>query len=174
MVGNRGVNAGNKQSTSTVPERILSTLLNEMDGVESNSVGRVLIIAATNQSPKGLDRALVRSGRFDKHLYVPPPQTKEERVKILEVHTRDMQLSADVQLPRLADLIDRDDVYFTGADIRGWCREAAMCALRANLDADVVVRVSACGLTLQTMENFVEALAEVRPSVSAEMLARYF
>jgi transitional endoplasmic reticulum ATPase len=132
MVGNRG--SGESDGTS-VPARILSSLLNEMDGIEV-SAGNVLIIGATNQPPASLDRALVRAGRFDRLIYVPPPQTEDERVKILEIHTRSMSLADDVDLVNLAGMIDE---RFTGADLRGWCREAAMCALREDMDSKVVV-----------------------------------
>jgi transitional endoplasmic reticulum ATPase len=132
MVGNRS--SGESDGTS-VPARILSSLLNEMDGIEV-SAGNVLIIGATNQPPSSLDRALVRAGRFDRLIYVPPPQNEDERVKIIEIHTRAMSLAEDVDLGRLAGMVDE---RFTGADLRGWCREAAMCALRENMESKVVV-----------------------------------
>jgi ATP-dependent 26S proteasome regulatory subunit len=132
MVGNRS--SGDSDGTS-VPARILSSLLNEMDGIEV-SAGNVLIIGATNQPPSSLDRALVRAGRFDRLIYVPSPQSEEERVKILEIHTKAMSLADDVDLVKLARIVDE---RFTGADLRGWCREAAMGALREDMDSRVVV-----------------------------------
>src|ERR1700712_4963595 len=81
---------------------VLTTLLNEMDGIES--LLGVLVLAATNQ-PQSLDLALLRPGRFDKLLYVAPPDLLG-REEILRVRTRKMDIAEDVDIPELARLTD--------------------------------------------------------------------
>ncbi|XP_031490393.1 cell division control protein 48 homolog B isoform X3 [Nymphaea colorata] len=120
----------NSQSKPTVGERLLSTLLTEMDGLESAT--GVLVLAATNR-PHAIDAALMRPGRFDLVLYVPPPDM-EARVEILQVHTRHMKLDKDVDLEQIAAETD----LFTGAELAGLCREAGMVALREDLSASMV------------------------------------
>ncbi|KNC75683.1 hypothetical protein SARC_11799, partial [Sphaeroforma arctica JP610] len=134
QVGNRETGSGD-----SVSNRILSTLLNELDGLEDT--GHVVCIAATNR-PEMIDAALLRPGRLGNLIYVPPP-SEAARVEILRIHTQDMQLSADVSLAHLAELTPG----FTGADIEGLCREAALTALRENIDATQV-----------TLPHFVDVL----------------
>lgn len=131
MVGNRGMegNGGTK-----VADRILSTLLNEMDGVEG--ANDVLVIGATNKTPADLDAALIRAGRFDRVLFIPPPN-EESRRKILEIHSKNMSLAEDVDLGHLAQ--DSFTGRCTGADLAALCREAAMSALRESLDSQTLV-----------------------------------
>ncbi|GAU17827.1 hypothetical protein TSUD_329530 [Trifolium subterraneum] len=117
-------------SSSAADERLLSTLLTEMDGLEEAK--GVLVFAATNR-PYLLDAALMRPGRFDMILYVPPPDL-EGRLEILNVHTRRMKLQSDVDLRKLAE----DTELFTGAELAGLCREVGTAALRENIDASVV------------------------------------
>ncbi|PNY18077.1 cell division control protein 48 b-like, partial [Trifolium pratense] len=117
-------------SSSAASERLLSTLLTEMDGLEEAK--GVLVFAATNR-PYLLDAALMRPGRFDMILYVPPPDL-EGRLEILNVHTRRMKLQSDVDLRKLAE----DTELFTGAELAGLCREVGTAALRENIDASVV------------------------------------
>ncbi|KAG2179539.1 hypothetical protein INT44_006386, partial [Umbelopsis vinacea] len=130
IVGKRNLGSGGSGSDS-VQERVLSTLLNEMDGVELAS--SVLVIGATNR-PDMLDAALMRPGRFDKIIYVPPPDFVS-RQQILQVHTKDIPLAEDVDLEEIAD---RTNLY-TGADLQNLCREAAMIGLRQNRSASSVV-----------------------------------
>ncbi len=84
-----------------VQERVLATLLNEMDGVEQ--LADVLVIAATNR-PDLLDSALLRPGRIDSILYVPPPDVTA-RYKILQIHSRHMPLHEDVDMHTLASQV---------------------------------------------------------------------
>nr|MBI4156192.1 CDC48 family AAA ATPase [Candidatus Woesearchaeota archaeon] len=139
-----------------VTERVVNTLLAEMDGLED--LTDVLVIAATNR-PDIIDPALLRPGRFDKILLTTPPD-KKSREKILEIHTikRKMPLSEDVSLSKLAD----QTPGFVGADIEALCREAALLALREDLDAKEVGK-----------KHFDEALKKVNPSVDKETLDRY-
>ncbi|KAG6791911.1 hypothetical protein POTOM_001045 [Populus tomentosa] len=138
---------GTSSNSTTVGERLLSTLLTEMDGLEQSKVGAshmiefiiyletivgILVLAATNR-PYAIDAALMRPGRFDLVLYVPPPDL-EARYEILGVHTRKMKISNDVDLRRIAE----DSELFTGAELEGLCREAGIVALRENISATVV------------------------------------
>ena len=127
-----------------------------MDGLED--LTDVWVIAATNR-PDIIDPALLRPGRFDKILLTTPPD-KKSREKILEIHTikRKMPLSEDVSLSKLAE----QTPGFVGADIEALCREAALLALRENIDAKEVGK-----------KHFDEALKKVNPSVDKETLDRY-
>ncbi|KAL7332585.1 hypothetical protein PS15p_204602 [Mucor circinelloides] len=130
IVGKRNMGNGGSNGDS-VQERVLSTLLNEMDGVES--ADSVLVVGATNR-PDMLDAALMRPGRFDQSVYVPPPD-EAARFEILKIHTRHMPLDVDVDLLNIA----KHTNYYTGADLQNVCREAAMEALRSmNTAANVV------------------------------------
>src|SRR5215467_7148617 len=103
-------------------EQTLNQLLVEMDGFESNE--GVILIAATNR-PDVLDPALLRPGRFDRHVVVPRPDIKG-REGILQVHTRKVPLSTDVDVRVLA----RSTPGFTGADLENLVNEAALLAAR--------------------------------------------
>lgn len=118
---------GSSSSNITVGERLLSTLLTEMDGLEQAK--GILVLAATNR-PHAIDGALMRPGRFDLVLYVPPPDL-EARYEILRVHTRKMNLGDDVNLKGIAE----DTDLFTGAELEGLCREAGIVALREDISA---------------------------------------
>ncbi|KAL4211773.1 P-loop containing nucleoside triphosphate hydrolase protein [Rhizopus microsporus] len=146
IVGKRNMGSGGSGGDS-VQERVLSTLLNEMDGIES--ADSVLVIGATNR-PDMLDAALMRPGRFDQIIYVPPPD-EEARLEILKIHTRNMPLSPDVDLINIAKRTE----YYTGADLQNVCREAAMEALRAQTDTPYV-----------TMSHFNSSLSIIPPSLN--------
>jgi cell division protease FtsH len=103
-------------------EQTLNQLLVEMDGFESNE--GVILIAATNR-PDVLDPALLRPGRFDRHVVVPRPDIRG-REGILQVHIRKVPLSADVDVSVLA----RSTPGFTGADLENLVNEAALLAAR--------------------------------------------
>jgi cell division protease FtsH len=103
-------------------EQTLNQLLVEMDGFESND--GVILIAATNR-PDVLDPALLRPGRFDRHVVVPRPDIRG-REGILQVHIRKVPLSADVDVSVLA----RSTPGFTGADLENLVNEAALLAAR--------------------------------------------
>ena len=96
----------------------------------------VQILAATNR-PEALDSALLRPGRMDVILYVPPPDATG-RLQTLHIHTSNMPLAPDVDLKALADACD----LFTGAELAGLCQEAAITALREDLEVycEAVVR----------------------------------
>ncbi|MDF1538821.1 MAG: CDC48 family AAA ATPase [Candidatus Thorarchaeota archaeon] len=137
-----------------VTKRIVNQFLAELDGMKS--LQNVLVIGATNRADI-LDPAVLRPGRFDAVVFVPPPD-QEARLAILKVHTKNMPLGDDVNLERLAELTNG----FSGADIEGLTREAAMAAVRDDWKAKPVM-----------MAHFKEALAEVRPTISEEDAKRF-
>jgi len=107
-------------------EQTLNQILSEMDGFSQTEA--VIVLAATNR-PDVLDPALLRPGRFDRHITVDRPNQRA-RVAIFKVHTRDVPLAADVNLERLA----AGTVGLTGADIRNLVNEAALWATRNGKD----------------------------------------
>jgi cell division protease FtsH len=107
-------------------EQTLNQILSEMDGFSQTEA--VIVLAATNR-PDVLDPALLRPGRFDRHITVDRPNQRA-RVAIFKVHTRDVPLAADVSLERLA----AGTVGLTGADIRNLVNEAALWATRNGKD----------------------------------------
>ncbi|HDI46538.1 MAG TPA: AAA family ATPase, partial [Candidatus Methanomethylia archaeon] len=139
---------------SGVTERVVNQLLTEMDGIVA--LKNVVVIGATNR-PDILDTALLRPGRFDRVVYVPPPD-KKARMEIFKVHTRKMPLAEDVDLEKLAEMTEG----YTGADIEAVCREAALSALREEMKPRPV-----------QMKHFLEALKVVPPSITPEDLKMY-
>lgn len=137
-----------------VTERVVNTILAEMDGLEE--LQGVVVMAATNR-PNLLDPALLRPGRFDELVYVPVPEAKGRR-KILGIHTKNMPLGSDVDLDYLAERTER----FTGADLEDLTRRAGLLALRANIEVNEV-----------TADDFERAFHETRPSVTSEMEREY-
>ncbi|PXA84359.1 AAA family ATPase [Nostoc sp. 3335mG] len=137
-----------------VTERVVNTILAEMDGLEE--LQSIVVIGATNR-PNLIDPALLRPGRFDELVYVSVPDEKGRR-HILGIHTGKMPLADDVDLDALAERTDR----FTGADLEDLTRRAGLIALRTSLEAKAV-----------TMADFEKALEETRASVTAEMEREY-
>jgi transitional endoplasmic reticulum ATPase len=150
LVPARGGGLGEPQVT----ERVVNTILAEMDGLEE--LNNVVLIGATNR-PNLIDPALLRPGRFDELVYVGVPDTAGRR-RILAIHTKDMPLAKDVDLESLAQRTER----FTGADLEDLVRRAGLTALRRGLDSKQV-----------TMADFNSALNETRASVTEEMLNDY-
>jgi transitional endoplasmic reticulum ATPase len=137
-------------SDSGASERVISQLLTEMDGMVS--LEDIVIIAATNR-PDIVDPAILRPGRFDRLIYVPEPDEKS-RVQIFKLYTKDMPLAKNVDTASLAALAKNH----SGADISALCREAAMFALKKDINAKEV-----------TLSDFEEAKKRVGPSVTPDM-----
>jgi AAA family ATPase len=136
---------------------VLTTLLNEMDGIET--LKGVTVLAATNQ-PQALDLALLRPGRFDKLLYVAPPDF-DGRVAILKVKQRKMDFAEDVNIQELAKLTDG----YSGAELVGICQTAC---------DDVIEQCEVQGQELQIhMEDFVKAIGQVKKQITSELLDGY-
>jgi transitional endoplasmic reticulum ATPase len=149
--------------SSGVTYRIVNQLLAEMDGIVPLS--NVVVIAATNR-PDILDPALLRPGRFDKLIYVPPPD-RRARLEILRIHTRRVPLAEDVDLEVIAD---RTEGY-SGADLEALVREAAMIALReeaSRLDDPKKIQAKPVA-----MDHFIKAMKVVRPSITPDMVRFY-
>jgi transitional endoplasmic reticulum ATPase len=150
LVPARGGGMGEPQVT----ERVVNTILAEMDGLEE--LNNVVLIGATNR-PNLIDPALLRPGRFDELIYVGTPDTAGRR-RILAIHTKAMPLADDVDLEDLARRTER----FTGADLEDLVRRAGLTALRRDLNEGKV-----------TMADFEAAMVETRASVTEEMLGDY-
>ncbi len=148
---------GSLGSDSHVTERVISQLLTEMDGLEVLS--NVIIIAATNR-PDIIDAALLRPGRFDRLLYVPPPD-KEARMQILKIHTSKKPLADDVNIETVANQTEG----YTGADIAALASAAVMLALREHIEKykDPKKAESAKDELKVHMKNFEEAMKKIRP-----------
>ncbi len=138
--------------SSEVYNLVLSQLLTELDGFTTKDY--VFVLAATNR-PDLLDQAILRNGRFDKIILILPPN-EHERLEILKIYTKRMKISDDVDLGQLAKLTN----WYTGADIRSLCREAALLAIREK-ESKVF------------MKHFLEALKKVKPSVN-EVLVNFY
>jgi cell division protease FtsH len=120
----RGVNPMGRHDEQ---EQTLNQLLSEMDGFDPNT--GVIIMAATNR-PEILDPALLRPGRFDRHVVVDRPDING-REEILKIHTRNIKLSSDVDLRVIASRTPG----FVGADLANIVNEAALLAARKNKEA---------------------------------------
>ena len=144
-----------------VTERVISQMLTEMDGLES--LNNVVVIAATNR-PDIMDPALLRPGRFDKSIFIGPPD-KDSRRSIFGIHTRGKPLADDVDLEKLAD----ETEGCTGADISAICNEAVMNAVRrliAKGKEPTDEEIQACKVDA---EDFQEALGKFGPTKRAEL-----
>ncbi|MCM8732250.1 CDC48 family AAA ATPase [Hephaestia sp. GCM10023244] len=150
LVPARGGGLGEPQVT----ERVVNTILSEMDGLEE--LQSVVVIGATNR-PNLIDPALLRPGRFDELVYVSVPDRGGRR-RILAIQTQRTPLASDVDLDDLAERTDR----FTGADLEDLVRRAGLVALRKSLATETV-----------TMADFEAALRESRASVTPEMEQEY-
>ncbi|MHA2225236.1 MAG: AAA family ATPase [Candidatus Hodarchaeales archaeon] len=136
-------------------DRVINQLLASLDGVER--MKDVFIIGATNR-PNAIDPALLRPGRLDRLIYVPVPNV-EGRLRILEVHTREMPLdNQTVDLKYVAEITK----YYTGADLENLCREAAYAGLRRDFSSRLV-----------TGEDFKSALNISRPTITPEIIRFY-
>ncbi len=141
---------GSGYGDSGVTDRVISQLLTEIDGI--TALQDVVVIAASNR-PDIVDPAVLRPGRFDRLIYVPEP-SEESRLQIFKIHTTGMPLAKGVSLQELA----QETKGYSGADIQSVCREAAMYALRRDMNSKEV-----------TAGDFEEALKRIGPSVTADM-----
>ncbi|CAI2176407.1 19478_t:CDS:10 [Funneliformis geosporum] len=119
-----------KESGTSVADRVLSQLLNELDGIEP--LVNVTVVAATNR-PDIIDNALLRPGRFDRILYVSPPDL-QSREEIFRIQLRKMSHAKDVNVEELAKKTDK----CSGAEIVAICQEAALYAMDEDLEAKEV------------------------------------
>ncbi|KAL1926662.1 hypothetical protein VTP01DRAFT_5557 [Rhizomucor pusillus] len=189
---------GEKGDSGGVMDRIVSQLLAELDGMseggEGSGVGDVFVIGATNR-PDLLDPALLRPGRFDKLLYLGVSQDHESQLRIIQALTRKFRLHPDLDLARIAE---RCPFHYTGADFYALCSDAmlkAMTRVAEAIDAKVkqlneekrpdlpdpvtaqyyLSRLATKEEIMVQVEeiDFVKALEELVPSVSATELEHY-
>ncbi|MED6134520.1 hypothetical protein PIB30_037733 [Stylosanthes scabra] len=139
------VTRGKESDGVSVSDRVMSQLLVELDGLRQRV--NVTVIAATNR-PDKIDPALLRPGRFDRLLYVGPPNERD-REDIFRIHLHKIPCDGDVSIKELACLTDG----YTGADISLICREAAVAAIEENLGASVI-----------TMKHLKKAINQGQPS----------
>ncbi len=144
-------------SADDVGPRVLSVLLQEMDGLKSGK--SIIVIGATNV-PHQLDPALLRPGRIDKIIYMNLPD-QEARKAIFETHCRKVPVSEDVDFDKLATKTDR----FSGADLKNIVQEAIKIAAREAGLKGVVVPV--------TMQHFLTVLKTIKPSTGIAQLEDY-
>jgi transitional endoplasmic reticulum ATPase len=149
LAPSRGNEVGNN-----VSERVVNQLLTELDGLEE--MGNVMVIGATNR-PDMIDPALLRSGRFDRLVFIGEPE-QEGREQILKIHTRNSPLAPDVSLREIAEITDG----YVGSDLESIAREAAMVALREDDDAEEV-----------EMRHFRQAMENVRPTITDDIMDYY-
>ncbi|MEF8874248.1 MAG: AAA family ATPase [Candidatus Thermoplasmatota archaeon] len=144
-------------ASDDVTGRLLSIMLSELDGLESEE--KMIVVGSTNK-PKMLDPALLRPGRLDKIIYVPPPDF-ESRVQILRIHLMDKPVDPRVDLAEVAEETER----FSGADLANLCNEAAT---RAMTRAMKTGQQSAI-----TQEDFETIMPKIKPSIKINMIKQY-
>jgi transitional endoplasmic reticulum ATPase len=155
-----------EEVTGEVERRVVAQMLALMDGMETR--GKVVVIAATNR-PDSIDPALRRPGRFDREIEIGVPN-RQSRLEVLQIHTRGMPLSKDVNQEKLADVTHG----FVGADLAALAREAAIRAIRRVLP-EIDLEVESIPVeTLNKIEvnndDFLAALREMDPSAMREVM----
>ncbi len=154
---------GGSFGDSHVTERVISQFLTELDGLEI--LTNVVVIGATNR-PDIIDPALLRPGRFDRILYVPPPD-RDSRLQIIKIHTKKKHLAEDVNIDQLADATDG----YTGADIASLASAAVMLALREHVSKykDPKETEEHKEELKIHMKHFEEAMRKIRPLSMQEL-----
>ena len=140
--------------SSGVEDKVLCQLLNEMDGIEGR--GKVILFGATNR-PDILDKALIRPGRFDRLIYIPPPD-EISREEIFKICFKNMKIEKDIDFHELATKTQ----FFSGADIAKVAREAGMLAIADNINCEYIDKK----FILQSIET-------TKPIINKEMI-NYF
>ncbi|WP_232048928.1 AAA family ATPase [Sulfuracidifex tepidarius] len=151
-----GVKRENHTGDSVTP-RLLSLMLSEIDGMQSDD--GMIIVGSTNV-PQMLDKALLRAGRFDKLLYVSPPDLNA-RMEILNIHCKSKPLSPEVDLKKIAEMTER----YSGADLANICQEVAR-----RVAAEVIESGKE---RLIEMKDFLDVIKSYKPSITLQMLEDY-
>ena len=153
-----------EEAYGDVEKRVVAQLLALMDGLTDR--GNVIVLGATNR-PDSVDPALRRPGRFDREFEITVPN-EDERYEILQIHTRGMPISEDIDLKNLSSELHG----YTGADIKSLCREAAMKSIRRYLPEIDLETEKISSAVLQSMEiklvDFYDAMHEVVPTAMRE------
>ncbi|ORX78441.1 AAA-domain-containing protein [Anaeromyces robustus] len=139
---------------TSVADRVLSQLLSELDGIEP--LVNVTVVAATNR-PDIIDSALLRPGRIDRILYVSPPD-EASRIKIMQIQTKKMPLSPDVDFNALNQKMEG----FSGAECVALCQNAAIHAMEEDIHTDMIYQ-----------RHFEKALKNITPRITKEMIEFY-
>src|SRR5437870_12719272 len=157
-----------EEVSGDVEKRVVSQLLTLMDGLKSR--GKLVVIGATNR-PNAHDPALRSTGRLDREIEIGIPDDRG-RLEILQIHTRGMPLTEDVNIESIAKVTHG----FVGADLEALSKEAAMRSLRrvlpeinleqSNIPAEILSRIKV------TKQDFDEALRDVQPSAMREVLVQ--
>jgi transitional endoplasmic reticulum ATPase len=147
-----------RDSSSTVMQRVVPQFLAEMNGLESKNEN-ILFIGATNE-PWSLDPAVLRPGRFDERIYIPPPDL-EARKKLFELNLKDKPLEENVDFGKLAELT----AGYSGADIRGICLKASVIPFREWVEQGIERKIE--------MRDILEVLSKVKPSIDEKMVKRF-
>ncbi len=153
-----------EEAYGDVEKRVVAQLLALMDGLTER--GNVIVLGATNR-PESVDPALRRPGRFDREVEISVPN-EDGRLEILQIHTRGMPISEDVNLKNLASELHG----YTGADIKSLCREAAMKSIRRYLPEIDLESEKIPSEILKSMEirwvDFYDAMHEIVPTAMRE------
>jgi AAA family ATPase len=149
-----GTSRSSDSNTGTAHEGVLTSLLNEMDGVQE-LVG-VTIIAATNR-PDVIDSALMRPGRLDRILYVGPPD-QDGREEILKIRTRKMSIEPDLDLHAIAAMTDG----CSGAEISSLCQEAALLTMQKDINAPFIPQSA-----------FIAAAGAIQKQITPDVIKKY-
>jgi transitional endoplasmic reticulum ATPase len=153
-----------EEAYGDVEKRVVAQLLALMDGLTDR--GNVIVLGATNR-PDSVDPALRRPGRFDREFEITVPN-EDERYEILQIHTRGMPISEDIDLKDLSSELHG----YTGADIKSLCREAAMKSIRRYLPEIDLETEKISSEVLQSMQikliDFYDAMHEVVPTAMRE------
>ncbi|KDE04907.1 hypothetical protein MVLG_04664 [Microbotryum lychnidis-dioicae p1A1 Lamole] len=145
---------GSDDSSGPTGDRVLMSLLTEMDGIEE--LNGVIVLAATNR-PDVIDPALMRPGRLDRILYVAPPDLPS-RIEIFQLAFNRMSISSDVNIQELASMTDG----CSGAEIAGICQDAALNAMNEDIEIEAVGR-----------RHLVEAAKSIRRRITSEVVQGY-
>ena len=154
-----------EEAYGDVEKRVVAQMLALMDGL--NDRGNVIVLGATNR-PDSIDPALRRPGRFDREFEISVPN-EDDRLEILEIHTRDMPMNENIELKDLSSELHG----YTGADIKSLCREAALKSIRRYLPEIDLETEKIPSEVLQSMEikliDFYEAMHDVIPTAMREV-----
>ncbi|KAJ1378188.1 P-loop containing nucleoside triphosphate hydrolase [Sesbania bispinosa] len=163
-VGGDSIAPKREKTHGEVERRIVSQLLTLMDGLKSRS--HVIVMGATNR-PNSIDPALRRFGRFDREIDIGVPD-EVGRLEVLRIHTKNMKLSDNVDLERVA----RDTHGYVGADLAALCTEAALQCIREKMDVidleDETIDAEVLNSMAVTNEHFQTALSSSNPSALRE------
>jgi transitional endoplasmic reticulum ATPase len=137
--------------------KLTGEIIQEFDRIKEAE--GIVIVAATNR-PDVLDPALLRAGRFDKLIFVPPPDA-ENRMKIFELNLEKAPISSDVEFKRLGEMAEG----YTGADIANLCRQVKLNALEASVASGTELQIS--------MKDMILQMQKTRPSAPSMLMGRY-